>query len=43
MKQQQLNLTTNAPAMAVDEYEFEPIRGQPTLKWNGKRSFTATR
>ena len=42
MKQQQLNLTTNAPAMAVGEYEFEPIRGQPMLKWNGKRSFTAT-
>ena len=42
MKQQQLNLTTNAPAIAVGEYEFEPIRGQPMLKWNGKRSFTAT-
>lgn len=44
MKQQELNLRgmTNETAKAVDDYEFEPIRGRPMLQWAGKRPFTST-
>ena len=27
---------------AVSDYKFEPIRGQPMLRWAGKRAFTST-
>jgi len=42
MKQQEMNIVTNESAKTVDEYKFEPIRGQPMLRWNGKRGFTST-
>ena len=27
---------------SVGDYEFEPLKGQPMLKWRGKRPFTST-
>lgn len=31
-----------AEARSVADYKFEPIRGQPMLRWAGKRPFTST-
>ena len=33
---------TRSVASAVDGFKFEPIRGQPMLRWAGKRPFTST-
>ena len=32
----------DAEARSVADYKFEPIRGQPMLRWAGKRPFTST-
>ncbi|MBQ6007040.1 MAG: site-specific DNA-methyltransferase [Kiritimatiellae bacterium] len=40
--QQELDIQTNDAAKAVGDYRFEPIRGKPMLKWDGKRPFTGT-
>ena len=43
MEQMKLDITGGAPATTtVADYTFEPIRGQPMLKWAGKRPFTST-
>ena len=45
-KQQELGITVGSVPRAdreiVDGYRFEPIRGQPMLRWAGKRPFTST-
>ena len=45
-KQQELGITVGSAPRAdremVDGYRFEPIRGQPMLRWAGKRPFTST-
>ena len=41
-QQQELDIQTNDAAKAVGDYRFEPIRGKPMLKWDGKRPFTGT-
>ena len=46
MKQQELGIKVQSAdrkdRTTVEGYEFEPIRGQPMLKWAGKRAFTST-
>jgi adenine-specific DNA-methyltransferase len=37
-----LNLTDTKKIDSVEDYEFEPIKGYPMLKWQGKRPFTST-
>ena len=27
---------------SVEDFQFEPIKGQPMLNWRGKRPFTST-
>src|SRR4051812_10464307 len=43
---EQLNLNlgdiASKPLPSVEKYEFEPIKGYPMLRWNGKRPFTST-
>ena len=45
-EQQELGITVESAPRAdremVDGYRFEPIRGQPMLRWAGKRPFTST-
>ena len=38
--QTQLNITE--PIDTVETYEFEPIQGEPMLRWAGKRPFGST-
>ncbi len=33
---------STADTIAVEKYEFEPIKGYPMLNWRGKRPFTST-
>lgn len=40
--QQELGMRETNPITRVEEYEFEPIKGYPMLKWAGKRPFTST-
>ena len=44
MKQQELGIkeSSSADRTSVGDYKFEPIRGQPMLRWAGKRPFTST-
>ena len=42
MKQQEFGIKEEKKVTTVDGYEFEPIRGQPMLRWAGKRPFTST-
>ncbi|MDM3853902.1 hypothetical protein BMF77_pc00080 (plasmid) [Dolichospermum sp. UHCC 0315A] len=37
-----LNLTDTKKIDSVEDYEFEPIKGYPMLRWQGKRPFTST-
>lgn len=38
----ELNLHTEQHIESVEEFKFEPIKGQPMLQWRGKRPFTST-
>ena len=42
--QKPLDLPDESPLDSVEEYRFErePIKGQPELRWTGKRPFTTT-
>ena len=45
MKEQQelgIKESSSADRPSVGDYKFEPIRGQPMLRWAGKRPFTST-
>ena len=42
MEDQQL-FKDERPMTSVEDYQFEPIKGQPMLKWKGKRPFESTR
>lgn len=45
MKEQQelgIKESSSADRTSVGDYKFEPIRGQPMLRWAGKRPFTST-
>lgn len=42
-EQNDLNInTTQSESTEVDKYVFEPIKGQPMLRWQGKRPFRST-
>lgn len=41
-EQQQPYLVETATPTAVEEYQFEPIKGYPMLQWKGKRPFRST-
>ena len=36
MKQQELGIKEEKTVEAVADYKFEPIRGQPMLRWAGR-------
>lgn len=38
----ELNLKAEQNIESVEEFKFEPIKGQPMLNWRGKRPFTST-
>ena len=38
----ELNLKAEQQIDSVEEFKFEPIKGQPMLNWRGKRPFTST-
>lgn len=38
----ELNLKTEQKIESVEDFKFEPIKGQPMLNWRGKRPFTST-
>lgn len=38
----ELNLKAEQKIESVEEFQFEPIKGQPMLNWRGKRPFTST-
>lgn len=38
----ELNLKTEQKIDSVEDFQFEPIKGQPMLNWRGKRPFTST-
>lgn len=38
----ELNLKTDQKIESVEDFKFEPIKGQPMLNWRGKRPFTST-
>ena len=38
----QTQLNINEPIDTVETYEFEPIQGEPMLRWTGKRPFQST-
>ena len=38
----ELNLNTEQNIESVEDFKFEPIKGQPMLNWKGKRPFTST-
>lgn len=42
IQQQELGLRETNSIIRVEEYEFEPIKGYPMLRWQGKRPFTST-
>ena len=37
-----LNLKVEQKIETIDGFEFAPIKGQPMLRWTGKRPFTST-
>ncbi len=41
-RQQLLGLDDKKELDSVEKYEFEPIKGYPMLRWQGKRPFTTT-
>ncbi len=41
-KQQELGIKDEKKVETVEGFKFEPIRGQPMLRWAGKRPFTST-
>lgn len=41
-EQQQPYLVETATPTAVEDYQFEPIKGYPMLQWKGKRPFRST-
>lgn len=41
-QQQDLGIKEEKKVTTVEGYEFEPIRGKPMLKWDGKRPFSST-
>ena len=41
-QQQDLGINEEKKVTTVEGYEFEPIRGKPMLKWDGKRPFSST-
>lgn len=38
----ELNLKADQNIESVEDFQFEPIKGQPMLNWRGKRPFTST-
>jgi site-specific DNA-methyltransferase (adenine-specific)/adenine-specific DNA-methyltransferase len=38
----ELNLHAEQHIESVEEFKFDPIKGQPMLQWRGKRPFTST-
>ena len=38
----ELNIKAEQDIKSVENFEFEPIKGKPMLRWNGKRPFTST-
>ena len=38
----ELNLKAEQTLESVEDFQFEPIKGQPMLNWRGKRPFTST-
>ena len=38
----ELNLKAEQKIDSVEDFQFEPIKGQPMLNWRGKRPFTST-
>lgn len=38
----ELNLKAEQNIESVEDFKFEPIKGQPMLNWRGKRPFTST-
>ena len=38
----ELNLKVEQTIENVEDFKFEPIKGQPMLNWRGKRPFTST-
>ena len=38
----ELNLKAEQKIESVEDFQFEPIKGQPMLNWRGKRPFTST-
>lgn len=38
----ELNIKAQQDIKSVETFEFEPIKGKPMLRWNGKRPFTST-
>ena len=38
----ELNLKVGQNIESVEDFKFEPIKGQPMLSWRGKRPFTST-
>ena len=40
--QQQTRIRIAEPVNSVETYEFEPIQGEPMLRWKGKRPFEST-
>ena len=41
-EQQELGIKDEKKVETVEGFKFEPIRGQPMLRWAGKRPFTST-
>ncbi len=41
-EQQELGIKVDKKVETVEGFKFEPIRGQPMLRWAGKRPFTST-
>lgn len=39
---EELNLKVEQNIESVEDFKFEPIKGQPMLNWRGKRPFTST-
>lgn len=38
----ELNLKAEQNIESIEDFQFEPIKGQPMLNWRGKRPFTST-
>lgn len=38
----ELNLKAEQKIESIEDFQFEPIKGQPMLNWRGKRPFTST-